>query len=417
MSEIVIPSSFEKVKPGVGIVTPDDKKELERQKYFPDHYDLIAHYIPHIYETNPRFYIEDCELDEKYISNRKKIDAETEALKIASLEDAMPQNGSSIIDSRRYKKYIRPKRVCRFCGRKAPEVKFRKKAHAISELVGNKTVLLRNECDCCNGFFGEVYEDSFSKFTGPARTVAQTNGKEGIPVFDDYTARIEVGNHSEVIQEVVGSDHLEFTEDGFMLYLKKQTYCPLDAFKALVVMALSIMPDSEFKKFDSTVDWIMKRGKFESYDFKNYSSNMIFRFVGGAKPLPVQAWLLRRKSHLLGGIGVYDVPYCQFILEFDNFSFQIIVPNYEQDIVLWDRTVNVPAFISSFDFHPNLGKGTSAGIKDLSSKEKVTGEVEHIFMHADKKIEITEDLEKSVQELTDREGVQPLMSKSKEEGI
>ena len=32
-------------------------------------------------------------------------------------------------------------KVCRFCGKKYPEVKFKKKAHAISEMLGNVTNL------------------------------------------------------------------------------------------------------------------------------------------------------------------------------------------------------------------------------------------------------------------------------------
>lgn len=34
-------------------------------------------------------------------------------------------------------------KVCRFCGKRYPEVKFRKKAHAISEMVGNKEFVLK----------------------------------------------------------------------------------------------------------------------------------------------------------------------------------------------------------------------------------------------------------------------------------
>ena len=47
-------------------------------------------------------------------------------------------------------------KVCRFCGKRYPDVKFKKKAHAISEFIGNKEFVLRNECDACNEKFGKL---------------------------------------------------------------------------------------------------------------------------------------------------------------------------------------------------------------------------------------------------------------------
>jgi hypothetical protein len=54
--------------------------------------------------------------------------------------------------------------ICRFCKRKAPEVKFRQKAHALPELIGNRYVFIKTECDDCNKFFSENLEDHFAKF-------------------------------------------------------------------------------------------------------------------------------------------------------------------------------------------------------------------------------------------------------------
>ena len=38
-------------------------------------------------------------------------------------------------------------RQCRFCEKRSPEVTFRKKAHAIPELLGNKSLITYYECD------------------------------------------------------------------------------------------------------------------------------------------------------------------------------------------------------------------------------------------------------------------------------
>jgi len=52
----------------------------------------------------------------------------------------------------------RDKRICRFCKKKKPDVKFKKEAHAISEALGNKKLILNEECDSCNEFFDENIE-------------------------------------------------------------------------------------------------------------------------------------------------------------------------------------------------------------------------------------------------------------------
>jgi hypothetical protein len=45
---------------------------------------------------------------------------------------------------------------CRFCGGKPPERTFKKRAHAVSELLGNKVMKSLYECDTCNERFRNV---------------------------------------------------------------------------------------------------------------------------------------------------------------------------------------------------------------------------------------------------------------------
>ena len=52
--------------------------------------------------------------------------------------------------------FDRTKRICRFCGRSMPEVKFKQKAHAISESLGNKGLVCLEECDDCNTRFNQT---------------------------------------------------------------------------------------------------------------------------------------------------------------------------------------------------------------------------------------------------------------------
>lgn len=80
-------------------------------------------------------------------------------------------------------KLMPPKeRACRFCIQEYPNVTFRKEAHVIPQLLGNKNIIHDCECDSCNILFG-TYEDSFSKFLGMHRTTDFIKGQEGIPSF------------------------------------------------------------------------------------------------------------------------------------------------------------------------------------------------------------------------------------------
>ena len=69
-------------------------------------------------------------------------------------------------------------RVCRFCGKSESQVTFKSVAHAIPESLGNKRVILLNECDECNSFFSETLEDSFDKYTKPYRLLFGVKDKK-----------------------------------------------------------------------------------------------------------------------------------------------------------------------------------------------------------------------------------------------
>lgn len=185
----------------------------------------------------------------------------SKAIKMAASSDVAIAPNDILIEPRKMRNKISAKKVCRFCGRNSPDVSFRKSAHALSEIVGNKRIFLRNECDECNELFGKLYEDAFSKYLGPARTIAQIDGKGGTPSYknEEGTIRIDVGDKRTVIQEVTGNGNIDLHEDHIDMLLIKESYSPLAVYKALVIMALSIMPYNEFKAFKEIVEWVLEK--------------------------------------------------------------------------------------------------------------------------------------------------------------
>lgn len=305
--------------------------------------------------------------------------------------------------------------VCRFCGKDKENdgETFPHNGHAISELIGNKSLFLDNECDTCNQKYGRKLEDQFAKYLGPARTIAQTIGKKGIPSYknNDGTFRIDVTKTEVLIQDVVDSGRAKIYEDHVDFHLTKQTYTPIAAFKALVFMALSIMPEDEFKAFKDTVDWIKEEShEISKYNMSDYASHVIERFVPGPKPLPIQAFVARRKRN------VYDAPYCFFVLEFDNFSFQIMVPCPEKDGVLWGQKITTFVFPSTYDiFEQEYKEYGYAGltIKDMSKRSREVAEESNITIGFLMKVEDDSIKGKTAIDVAKEHGVKPIQINSR----
>lgn len=256
---------------------------------------------------------------------------------------------------------------CRFCGGDKPKKYFKKTAHALSELIGNKILILKNECDECNEFFGKNLEDDFAKFLDPGRTFFRIVGKNGIPTFKDMkgTIRADQSKHGLVVQTVENNDNVSVCDKQVNFNLHKNTYTPIGAYKALVLMGISIMPEDELKNFQSTIDWIMEKSHTESkYDMSEYASHVICHFF--LKPRAIRACLVRRKE------GVHDVPYCQFVLLFNNYYFQIMIPCREKDGVYNGDNSN--RLVSPAIYEEAFSKNLKFEELDLSEKNKVKNE-------------------------------------------
>lgn len=211
---------------------------------------------------------------------------------------------------------------CRFCGRSSPEVTFRKKAHAISELLGNKEFVSKNECDTCNEYFGMLFEDNLSKYLGITRSLSQIHSKKGVPSYksEDDKSRVDFTNKGIVIQEVEGSNFIEMRGNGILIHSVRQSYSPLLVYKSFVKMALSVLPYGYLFYFWSTIEWLQENSDLNSnYAMENYEW-MIERFVPESRPLSLTVHGFIRNTDII------DVPFYQFVLEFGNYIYQIAVP-------------------------------------------------------------------------------------------
>lgn len=223
------------------------------------------------------------------------------------------------------KQTLGTEKVCRFCGRRPPEATFRKLAHAVPELVGNKRLFARYECDGCNSDFS-AFEAELAKSAAIFLFSAQVKGKAGVPKLRSHRklSRAEVNEHGFSFQEHEGDAIISIDEAARMVRLrvKHQRYRPLSVYKALTKVALTLVPESELNAFEEAMQWIkapIARGALMK------PSICLRTFIPGPRPIPEpQVILFRRKPGK-------DVPYSMLFIATGNTSFQIIVPCPGQD--------------------------------------------------------------------------------------
>jgi hypothetical protein len=224
---------------------------------------------------------------------------------------------------------------CRYCGKREPEVKFSKEAHSLPELIGNKLLFSRDECNTCNEYFDKHLENHLANFLGISRTTTRFESKKGTPKFKSKSGeRVEMIGNSLVILETQDSDLTVLDESSGLLTIKTETkpYIPEQVYKCFVKMALSIMPEAELKGYKQCIEWVRlnkKPAKFDSNALKISRT-----FVPGHKPFPA-IWIQlfkrtgdkKRFPHMICNIAFY------------NLIFNFIIPFGSKDkIVDWKNS-------------------------------------------------------------------------------
>jgi hypothetical protein len=247
---------------------------------------------------------------------------------------------------------------CRFCSGEPPKKTFGKRAHAVSELLGNKVLKSLYECDDCNERFSD-FEDDLSKMTLPYRNAGAVIGKKGkgIPTLVSSTGQTRMeyrdgmphissnaGDKAYVVDEVAKT--ITFT-------YREQPYRPLGAYKALCKSAFSLLPDTELVHFPELRQWLLEKD-VETKRVYSEGNNLLQSFVPALRPFgqPVVA-LLKRKNPIMA-------PYMTMFLAFGNISYQIFLPCPEQDKHLVGAQSRSSAILTCISFSHGGRTATSA---------------------------------------------------------
>lgn len=216
--------------------------------------------------------------------------------------------------------------TCRFCRRSKPIVTFRKEAHAISQLLGNRQLIVTDECDSCNSLFSRTLEDHLGKFTKPYRVMAGIRGQKGFPTYRTRKklSRIEFSPATGLQISQYPEDRILKSVDGekreqITFFIEK--HIPAAVYKALVKISLSVMPEQELANFEHARRWILCEDHSRPL---MKPLKLLFYFVPGFRPFRKTSIMLLRKN---SASTEPRLPYCLLLLTFGNLQYQIMVPS------------------------------------------------------------------------------------------
>jgi len=284
---------------------------------------------------------------------------------------------------------LKPKeeRICRFCGLNYSQTTFKKEAHIISAHLGNKYLVSDFECDKCNKFFGDNYEDDLAAFLGMSRTILGVKNRYNkIPTFKS-PGKMLVARREEFygIKEGIKVSREESTKGIFNIDAKfgkteityqKHPYTPIKVYKALLKIALSIIPEQYVADYRHAFEYLFKINDKPSdlakvlhcelpYNHKVENPVcLLFKKLDSTK---------RTITHV-------------FALYLQNYVFEFPIPFSEVDKnndLYNGKPYSIPLCPPILFSEPESEATFFRTIIDLSSNESVRGEIETITFSMD----------------------------------
>jgi hypothetical protein len=272
-------------------------------------------------------------------------------------------------------------RVCRFCEKGYPDVTFKHDPHIIPELFGKNYGVSDFECDNCNNYFSR-YENALADYLGLVRTFYAVDGKGSIPTFkspkESLIARmlVDQNNKKKVTISNLNPAGLHInTESGLnTITYTKNSYIPVNVYKALLKISLTILPANQVNSYSMMFDFISNEQNHPAYvqfaKVLSYTTDYRIDFP--------RCYLFQKKT------GVLNVPSHFMKLYFENFIYQIFIPYHTTDLSMYDiGSVEIeycPPFITK-----KTKTTSNFGMEylDFTSTVKTVGEIGKLSFNVD----------------------------------
>lgn len=229
------------------------------------------------------------------------------------------------------------KRVCRFCGRKMPEVTFDKVAHAIQEALGNKLLVCYEECDTCNHDLA-LTEDNFRYIMDFRRAMYHIprKGATKTPTVVGKTFIIKAGDQGDpqlyLMEEALPD--AEIRKHPFMMHLELKS--PINnerMYKALCKMVIDMLPSGELLHFENTIKWINSPGDWAPDALPSVLLTVLPSIIYKDQPI-IDIFINNRTPK-------QDAPYCTAVVWLYDIAYMFVVPLVDVDGGLYKYDENL----------------------------------------------------------------------------
>lgn len=324
-------------------------------------------------------YIQEIKLKESFSVVHHDKSSEDSCIKIfnSAFSEIMEQYNIIVVNPDGLKgkikigKAFKASRVCRFCNNiNEKPTTFSKEAHAISESLGNKKIILNEECDLCNEYFDKNIERDIYKY------------------LKVYSLFFRVKNKKNKVPKIKGKDfYLECineTIDGYdcdldfsLMYIptnpeKNNSEPPeniilvlnekirkQNIYKALVKFSLSVINDRKYlRKFNKTIKWIRSPTKFYE-QLPNIAILTSYQFYCEQPYLCIYISKNKKTS----------IPYAVGEFHYTYLTYIFIIPLFENDEVEFIQQKDFDEFIKLFPQFKRIDDFVFENFSDYKEKE------------------------------------------------
>jgi len=249
-------------------------------------------------------------------------------------------------------------RICRFCKKSMKDgALFTNEAHAISEALGNKKIILNEECDTCNSYFDKEIERHLIGYLDFIRTLYKVPNKSN-KVPNLRGKNYEFRNSNDGTQLIIyNRDHLKRVNEkkDRIILENHETVVPQNVYKSLVKFALSIIDSKYLVEFQKSIDWIRGQSEVERVP-------KIAMAVGknNQTTQPDLVVYIRRNNCM-------NLPYAIGEFKFLTITFIFIIPTFKSEECDF---LNECDFNHIWDCFKHYGPIESLRMMDFSSNNK-----------------------------------------------
>lgn len=219
------------------------------------------------------------------------------------------------------------KRVCRFCGKKVPEVTFNNVAHAIQEALGNKHLVCYEECDNCNHDLA-LTEDNFRYLMDFRRAMYHIprKGSNKAPTVVGKTFIVKAGENRGPELYLMDESIPESVDRTQPFYMHLELKSPINnerMYKALCKMVVDMLPSDELTHFENTIRWICSPGDWAPDSLPS----ALLAVVPGNRQFEqpvIDIFINNREPSLVA-------PYCTAVVWLYDIAYMFIVPLVDVD--------------------------------------------------------------------------------------